>query len=83
MSQNSFLSRHNGPSAGDIDAMLNATGVSSLDELIDKAVPKSIFLKESLKLPVGISEFEYSNRIREIASTGIFWTPLNWATCWI
>jgi glycine dehydrogenase len=37
-----FAERHIGPSADDIAAMLDTVGVSSLDELIDHAVPEII-----------------------------------------
>ena len=48
--------------------MLDKIGVGSLDELIDKTVPQSIRLEKPLNLPEGISEYEYLNKIRQIAS---------------
>ena len=48
--------------------MLNKIGVSSIDELISKTIPDSIRLSEPLSLEEGISEFEYSSKIRMIAS---------------
>ena len=37
-----FVTRHIGPSPSQIEVMLAAIGVSSLDELIDQALPASI-----------------------------------------
>lgn len=37
-----FVSRHIGPSTAEISTMLEALGVSSLDELINKIVPEDI-----------------------------------------
>ena len=41
-----FARRHIGPSQPDVAAMLEAIGVSSLDQLIDEAVPETIRLRE-------------------------------------
>ena len=35
-----FESRHNGPSEADVKEMLKVIGASTLDELIDKTVPR-------------------------------------------
>ncbi len=63
-----FAFRHTGPRPEEIPAMLEKIGVKSLDELMDKAIPGSIRLKENLKLKPGISEQAYFERIREIGS---------------
>ncbi|MBN1340561.1 MAG: aminomethyl-transferring glycine dehydrogenase [Bacteroidales bacterium] len=63
-----FTGRHIGPDADDIEAMLKKTGCSSLEELIDQTVPSSIRLKEPLKLPKGINEYEYLCHLRQLAS---------------
>jgi glycine dehydrogenase len=68
MALDSFLSRHNGPRAKDIDSMLRKIGAGTLDELIDKTVPPSIRLQKPLDMPEGISEYEYLKRIWEIVS---------------
>jgi len=68
MSQDRFVTRHNGPSKEDVEIMLKKIEIDSLDDLIGKTVPSSILLEEPMDLPDGISEFEYINRIREIAS---------------
>lgn len=68
MALDSFLNRHNGPRPDDIEFMLKKIGVESVDELIDKTVPESIRLEKPLDLLDGISEYEYLQRIWEIAS---------------
>ena len=46
--------------------MLKSIGVDSLDQLIEKTVPKSIMLEKPLRLPEAMSEFEYLNHIKSI-----------------
>ena len=48
--------------------MLKVIGVDSLDQLIDKTVPEKIRLKEPLRLPEAMSEYEYLNHIKELGS---------------
>lgn len=67
MSMNQFIFRHIGPRPHEIDAMARFLGVDSLDALIDKAVPSGIRLQKPLDLPDGITEYEYFNRLRDIA----------------
>ena len=67
MSVNPFTFRHIGPRPHEIDAMAQFLGVSSLDDLIDKTVPSDIRLQKPLDLPEGITEYEYFNRLRELA----------------
>ena len=47
--------------------MLKAVGASSLDQLIDEAIPTSIRLKTPLQLPPAESESAYLARLRTIA----------------
>ncbi len=63
-----FQSRHIGPRGQDIEAMLATVGVTSIDELIEQTVPEQIRLKEPLKLSASLSEDEYLNALRAIAS---------------
>ena len=63
-----FVNRHNGPRDHDLPKMLKASGVSSLDELIDLTVPENLRLKDPLKLPPAMSEVEYLEHIRKIGS---------------
>lgn len=68
MIKDNFEIRHNGPRDYEIPEMCKAIGVSSVDELIEKTIPGDISLKVQMNIPEGISEFEYLNLIREIAS---------------
>ncbi len=45
-----FVRRHVAPSEQEISAMLDATGVGSLDELIDQAIPETIRMGAPLRL---------------------------------
>lgn len=67
MATDIFAKRHIGPSEKDVKEMLSATGVQSVDELIDQVIPSAIRLKKPLNLPDGISEFEY---LRELEKVG-------------
>ena len=68
MSTDKFVNRHNGPRKHELPKMLETIGVSSLDELIEKTVPKSIRLEKALDLPPALSEFEYLNHLRAIGA---------------
>ncbi len=65
---NTFSSRHIGPRDSELSQMFAVTGVSSLDELIDKALPSDIRLPRALVLPCGIGEAEYSDKLQRIAA---------------
>ncbi len=62
-----FTSRHIGPSPDERDAMLEAIGAKTLDELIDQAIPRSIRLTRPLNLPPEESEHQYLRRLAAIA----------------
>lgn len=67
MAKTYFADRHIGPRKNEVEKMLSVIGVNSIDQLIEETVPSSIRLKAPLNLPDGISEYDYSNHIREIA----------------
>jgi glycine dehydrogenase len=48
--------------------MLDRIGAGSLDELIDRTIPASIRMQDSLDMDPGISEYEYLNELRKLAS---------------
>lgn len=54
-------------SRGETKEMLKVVGVSSLQELFG-TIPEKIRLKEDLKLPSGLSEYELEKKIKQIAS---------------
>ncbi len=63
-----FVNRHNGPSAQDVQAMLQKIDAPSLDALIDQTVPAAIRLKKPLNLPDGMSEHAFLQHLRGIAA---------------
>src|SRR6267154_796947 len=62
-----FPRRHIGPSAEETVQMLQVLGYSSLDKMIDEAVPAQIRLKRRLQLPSGQGEHEVLSALKEIA----------------
>ncbi|MDO8502823.1 MAG: aminomethyl-transferring glycine dehydrogenase [Gemmatimonadaceae bacterium] len=64
----SFVPRHIGPGAEDIEKMVAATGFRSLDELIDATIPEEIRARKSLALPTGIAEHEVLAEFRAMAA---------------
>ncbi len=68
MSSDKFVNRHNGPRDHELPMMLKTIGVSSLDQLIENTVPKSIMLESPLNLPPAMSEYEYLDHIRKLGS---------------
>jgi len=63
-----FVMRHIGPRDEHVQTMLEAIGVSSLDDLISTTLPPSIALDEPLDLPRSRNETETIDRLREMAS---------------
>ncbi|WP_149800102.1 hypothetical protein, partial [Salmonella enterica] len=51
-----FLRRHLGPDASEQQAMLEALGLGSRDQLIDETVPPAIRLQGELALPAALDE---------------------------
>ena len=62
-----FIHRHIGPSENEISQMLDALGMTSLDDLVDKVVPDSIRMSGELELPDGLTEKDVLNQLHEIA----------------
>jgi glycine dehydrogenase len=62
-----FQSRHIGPDAAESAEMLKVVGASSLDALMDEAIPSRIRLKKPLDLPDGQSEHEFLRELRKVA----------------
>lgn len=63
-----FESRHNGPSEADVKEMLKVIGASTLDELIDKTVPRHIRMPEMLNVGTPMTEAQFLDNLRSIAS---------------
>lgn len=66
METSAFASRHIGPNTSELKEMLQTIGVDSLDELIDKTIPKNIRLKANLDLPKAMSEYEFTIFINKL-----------------
>ena len=62
-----FIRRHIGPGEEQIAEMLATLGLSSLDELVEKAVPRDIRLDEPLGLDSPISERMTLSTLRRMA----------------
>jgi len=64
-----FVDRHAGVNdPGDLDAMLGVIGVGSVEELISQVIPQSIRLKQPLRLPEPMTEWEYAAHIEALAA---------------
>ena len=69
-----FKSRHIGITAEEQKIMLEAIGVSSLDELIEQTIPQDILLSEPMDLPEALTEQEYAEEINKIAAKNKIFT---------
>jgi glycine dehydrogenase len=63
-----FVRRHVGPREEDCKAMLEVLGLRSLDELVDRTVPRSIRMERELRLEPPRSEAAALEELRGIAS---------------
>ena len=53
-----FSDRHIGPNSTEIQEMLNAVGVNSIEQLIERTIPDSIRLEKELDLRPDLSQYE-------------------------
>jgi glycine dehydrogenase len=63
-----FVDRHIGPGADDVQKMLKFLGLSSLEDMVNATVPRSIQLKAKLKLTEALSEHEALRELKKISS---------------
>ncbi len=68
MSTEKFVNRHNGPRDHELPRMLKTIGIDSLDNLIEKTIPRKIRLDRPLKLPRALSEYEYLNHLKSLGA---------------
>ncbi|MCW5900318.1 MAG: aminomethyl-transferring glycine dehydrogenase [Flavobacteriales bacterium] len=61
-----YAERHIGPGHQETTEMLRAIGVSSLDELIDRTVPKGIRSQGALALGPALTELEFLEHMRDL-----------------
>ncbi|SMO91446.1 aminomethyl-transferring glycine dehydrogenase [Gracilimonas mengyeensis] len=63
-----FARRHNGPNPQTTQEMLDAVQAGSLDQLMDETIPEGIRLKTPLNLPEALSEQDFLEAIKMLAS---------------
>ncbi len=72
-SSRKFSDRHLGPTTSETKELLSALGASSLDDLANKAVPKSIRFSRNLDLPPAATEHEALALLKVIAGKNKIW----------
>ncbi len=63
-----FVNRHVGPNSSEIKDMLDTIGIDSVESLIDETIPEHIRLKKELQLEEPVSEYQFIENLRKIAS---------------
>ncbi len=71
-----FWQRHIGVAGDDVGLMLETIGVGSIDELIDRAVPESIRIRDALDVPPARTEAEVTAALRSLADKNQVYTSL-------
>src|SRR5687767_4439168 len=71
-----FIPRHIGPSDTEVAEMLKLLGAASLDEFIDRAVPKKIRARRPLELPTPMSERAALSYLRSMAERNEVFTSM-------
>lgn len=66
-----FIRRHLGPRENEIQEMLSELGLSSLDDLVEKAVPHKIQVKEPIGVEASRSERETLDYLQSLADENI------------
>jgi glycine dehydrogenase subunit 1 len=65
------LSRYTATTPADLQAMLAAIGVGSVQEIFDSQIPAPVRLGRALDLPAGLSEQEVYEHLRELAQRNV------------
>ena len=68
MITNNFTFRHIGPSEEEKQTLLNSIGVSSIEELIEKTIPKSIIDPNKFNIGAGLNEYEIQNLLKSLGA---------------
>ncbi len=68
MAHNEFIKRHIGPDSKEVDMMLSYLGMKDMDHFLYEILPDNIRLVKPLNLPEGMTEYEYLQHLRELAS---------------
>ncbi|QDU66810.1 aminomethyl-transferring glycine dehydrogenase [Engelhardtia mirabilis] len=66
-----FVHRHNGPRPHDVEQMLGAIGVDSLETLVAQTIPATIRLGRELELGPPRGEYELLAELRQIAAQNV------------
>lgn len=66
--QNEFQQRHIGPDENETSEMLKVIGKPSIESLIQDTIPADIRLKEALKIPQPLNEYEYVSALKKVAA---------------
>ena len=67
MFKENFSNRHIGPNTSELEVILKAIGVESVEELLNQTIPDNIRLKKDLDIPEGISEMEFLKEIKKLS----------------
>jgi len=65
------LSRYTAVTPADLEAMLGAIGVGSIEELFDRQIPASVRLGRALDLPAGMAEQDVHAHLAELAARNV------------
>jgi glycine dehydrogenase subunit 1 len=65
------LSRYTAITPQDLEAMLSAVGVSSLEEIFNRQIPEGVRLQRDLQLPAGRPEQEVFAELRALAAANV------------
>ena len=63
-----FVNRHIGPSDKEVEQILQEIAINSLDQLVDETIPENIRVREKLNLSEPLTEYEFIQHIKELAS---------------
>ena len=66
-----FADRHIGPRGDEVATMLDAVGVASLEELVERALPEGVATETPLRLPAPRTEAATLARLDEIAAKNV------------
>ncbi|HEY4895711.1 MAG TPA: aminomethyl-transferring glycine dehydrogenase subunit GcvPA [Solirubrobacteraceae bacterium] len=65
------MSRYTAITPADLEAMLEAIGVGSLQDIFDRQIPEGVRLGRELELPAGLPEQDVYEHLRELAARNV------------
>jgi len=66
-----FIQRHIGPNAEETQEMLDAIGVTNIEELIEKTIPANIRLSAPMDVAAPVSEYNYLKHIKGLGEKNV------------